>query len=318
MEGMLGRVSRLWWMSVARLALLVVCVGFATSRLGLIVHEFVGHGGATLAIGGDVTDVHLFALAGGWIRYRLPAAGGELVIAMGGIVVESVIGTALWLALRRRTPTLTTRIVRAIGAALVIHAAWYLATGTWHGYGDGTRLYRELGDARWIVAVPAGLVACAMAFLGARHVLGVLAATIGPQRRVIGAVIAFAVAGGVQVGAAMTEVRLRRDTTYASTMRPERDRIVAREMAEWEKEQARQGSRADEEARRRMQAELARKNAVFPFIYVLGALVVASIVAGARLAQRPEANLPGRLLARWAVAACASIALVIAIDALFH
>lgn len=296
----------------------MVCIGFTTSRIGLVVHEFVGHGGATLAVGGDVTDVHLFALAGGWIRYRLPAAGeGELVIAMGGIVVETVIGGALWLALSRRTQTLTVRIVRAIGAALVIHAAWYLSTGTWHGYGDGTRLYRELGDSRWIVAMPAGLVACVMAFFGARCVIGALAGTLA-ERRVIGTVLALAIAGGVQIGAAITEVRLRRDTTYTQTMRPERDRIVAREMAAWEAEQAKRGAQADAEARRRMQEELARKNAVFPFIYVLGALIVVSVIAGAWRAPRPEANLPARLITRWAVAAGASIALVIAIDALFH
>ncbi len=310
MEGMLRPVS------VGRLALFVVCVGFATSRIGLIVHEFVGHGGATLAVGGDVTDVHLFALAGGWIRYRVPAGGhADLVIAMGGIVVESVIGAALWIAFARRAPTLGTRVVRAIGCALVIHAAWYLATGTWHGYGDGTRIYRELGEARWIVAVPAGFVACAMAFLGARHVLGALAGTIEPGRRVVGTVIALAIAGGVQIGAAVAEVRLRSDPTYASTMRPERDRIVARELADWERAQ---GAKADADARTRMAADLARKNAVFPFIYVLGALVVLSTIAGAWVSPRPEATLPGALLAQWAVAAGASIALVIAIDALFH
>jgi hypothetical protein len=296
----------------------VVCVGFATSRIGLVVHEFVGHGGATLAMGGDVTDVHLFAFAGGWVRYRIPAGQGELVIAMGGIVVESVIGGALWIALARRPPTLTTRIVRGIGCALVVHATWYLATGTWHGYGDGSSVYRELGDSRWIVAMPAGLVTCAMAFAGARHVLGALANTIGPERRVVGAVIALVLAGGVQLGSAITEVRLRDDTTYISSMRPERDRIVAREMARWETEQARRGAQADAEARRRMREELARKNAVFPFIYVLGGLVVLSTIAGAWRAERPEAKLPGGLVTRWAVAAGASIALVIAIDALFH
>lgn len=303
--------------AAGRLVLLVVCIGLVTSRLGLVVHEFAGHGGAALAVGGEVTDVHLFALAGGWIRYRL-LGGDGLVVALGGIAVESVIGTALWLGLARRPPTLGTRIARAIGCALVIHAAWYLATGTWHGYGDGTLLYRELGEARWIVAVPAGLVACTMAYAGARLVIGALAATLPRERRLAVAALVFVIAGAVQLAGAVAEVRLRRDTTYAQTMTPERERIVARELAAWERDLAARGAQASAEARRRMEAELAAKAAVFPFIYVLGGLVIGAILVGAWRSPQPGGTLPARMLGRWAAAAAASIILVIAIDVLFH
>ncbi len=303
--------------AVLRLTALLVCAGLATSRLGLVVHELVGHGAATVAVGGTVTDVQLFYFAGGWIRFR--ATGGELVIAMGGIVVEAVIGAVMVLGFARRVE-LAGRIGRAIGCALIIHASWYLATGTWHGYGDGVQLHRLLGEARWLVAVPAALVACIAAYAGARIVLGPLAATIpgGRGARIAGTVVAMILAGGIQLGAALGEVALRRDTTYTTTMRPERDRVISRELAEWAEAQRRQGTTPSDEDRARMQREVARRHPTFPFAYVLGALVLISIGVGAARSQSPPGGtVSARLLAIAASIAGGSIALVIALDAAF-
>jgi len=312
---MLEEVSRSWWIAVARLAVLITCIGLATSRLGLVAHELVGHGGATLAVGGAVTDVQLFWFAGGWIRFE--ATQGDLMIALGGIVVESMVGIALWVALARRA-TLGAKIVRAVGAALVLHATWYLATGTWHGYGDGVALHRELGDAKWLVAIPAALVTLAAAYAGARGVLGALAATVPGTRgaRIAGTAIALVVAGGIQLGAALGEVQLRRDAAYASVMRPERERVVARELAQWA---AQQPQTPTDEARAAMQRDLARRHPTFPFAILLAVLTVLAVGAGAIRARTGEvAPVSAGLLGRCAVIAGGSIALVIALDALFH
>ena len=308
-------VSRAWWICVARLTVLVTCVGLATSRIGLVAHELIGHGGVTIAVGGTITDVHLFWFAGGWIRFE--AARGDLAIALGGIGIESVVGVALWLVLARRT-TLGGRIGRAIGAALVLHATWYLATGTWHGFGDGARLHQELGDAKWLVAIPAAMVTLGAAYAGARGVLGALAATVpGTARvRIAGTALALVIAGGIQLGAAVVEVQLRRDATYTQTMRPERDRLVSRELAQWAAEQQRAPS---DEERTRMEEELAAKHATFPFAIVLAILTVVAAIAGAWGARgAPDGPVDGGLLARVALLASGSIALVIAIDVLFH
>jgi len=301
--------------AVLRLIVLLVCAGLATSRIGLVFHELVGHGGATVAVGGTVTDVQLFYLAGGWIRFR--ATGGELVIAMGGIVVEVAIGLALVLGFARRDQ-LAGRIARAIGCALIIHASWYLATGTWHGYGDGVQLHRILGDAKWLIAVPAGLVTCIAGYAGAKIVLGALASTIPGSRRaqLAGLVVAVIVAGGIQAGAAVGEVMIRRDTNYKKVMRPESERVISREMAEWAEAQRRQGATPSEEERRRIEAEIASRHTTFPFAYVLAALLLVSIGAGAvRARATPAAAIAGRLLAITAAIAGGSIALVIALDA---
>lgn len=315
--------------AVLRLTALLVCVGLATSRIGLVVHELIGHGGATLAVGGTVTNVWLFTFAGGWIRFR--ATGGHLVIAMGGIAVEAVIGALLVLVFARREQ-LAGRIVRAIGCALIIHASWYLATGTWHGYGDGVQLHRLLGDSRWIVAVPAALVACAAGYAGAKIVLGSLAATVPGSRRArfAGTVVAIVLAGGIQLGAALGEVALRRDPTYATAMRPERERVISREMGQWIEAQHREGQAPSDADRARMRREVADRHATFPFAYVLGGLLLVSIGLGAAcspappgpdgrapdLLRRAGPTLSGRVIAIAAAAAGGSVALVIALDAL--
>ena len=58
---------------VLRLAGLLAAVALATTRIGLLVHELLGHGGAALVVGGDITAVRLHWYGGGWIRYDLPS-----------------------------------------------------------------------------------------------------------------------------------------------------------------------------------------------------------------------------------------------------
>jgi hypothetical protein len=311
-------VTRAWWIAVARLTALLVCIGLATTRLGLLAHELVGHGGATLAVGGTVREVHLFYFAGGWIRFS--ATDGQLVIALGGICVETAVGIGLWLGFARRS-SLGARITTAIGAALVLHASWYLATGTWHGYGDGVDLHRDLGDAKWMVAIPAAAVTLAAGYLGARTVLGALAATLpgGARARVVGTVVALIVAGGVQAAAAVGEVVIRRDAAYGSVMKPERERQIAGELARWEAEQAQRGAEPTEQQRAQLQKDLAARHRTFPFAIVLAILTALAVVTGWVRARRADDGQVARgLLVRCAALAGGSIALVIALDAAFH
>src|SRR5688572_21433628 len=73
--------------AVARLACILAGVGLATTRIGLVLHELLGHGAVAMACGGTVLDVRLFWFAGGWIRYDLPEPRSlttMLVISLGG------------------------------------------------------------------------------------------------------------------------------------------------------------------------------------------------------------------------------------------
>jgi hypothetical protein len=293
---------------VGRLAFLVTCVALATTRLGLIAHELVGHGGTAVALGARVDEVRLFWFAGGWIHYQMaePSIPVALAISMGGIAVELVVGAALWVFARG--------LVRAVGTALVIHASWYLATGAWHGYGDGALLYHEAGDVRYAIALAAGAVTCTAAFFGARGVLGALAATLPGSRRarIAGTIAALAIAGGVHAGLAAGELAYRRDTAYTSIMTSERERLVARDYARWE---ASNGSAAPE-ARQEQRTQIERAHRAFPFAWLLAAATAIAVALGAwRTRRAAYAPISQRALLVAGGLAAAAICAVIALGA---
>jgi hypothetical protein len=304
---------------VLRLTVLLAALALATSRIGLIGHELVGHGGMALACGARIVDVRLFYFAGGWIRYQLaePSLPAVLAIAMAGIGLELVVGVALWSLVRGTS--LGRRLVRGIGAALVVHATWYLATGAFHGFGDGLALYRALGSARVPVAIAAGIVTCGAAYLAARRVLGVLAATLPGSRRarVLGVLGAAVLAGGLHAGLAAGELAIRRDPTYAVTMQPQRERDIARELAAWQRQRAARGATVTEDERRAERARIENKHQAFPFVWLLAAATLVSVIAGAMRARKiDDERIAGRLLARAAAVAAGAICAVILIDAL--
>jgi hypothetical protein len=308
----------LWWLSTARLACVLAGLGLAATRLGLVAHELFGHGGTAVACGGTVTDVELFWFAGGWIKYDLPplSLAQSLAITLGGIGIELVIAFVLWLALARREG-LGPRLVRGCALAIALHAMWYLAVGTYHGFGDGALLRYAAGDGRYIISIAAGACVVALAYAGTRAVFGVLVASI-PVRRVAGVLVAALLAGGLQVGLAAAEMSTRRDSTYVAIMKPERTRRVEQELDRWDREQRARGLAPDEAARRARADALAKQHRELPFAYILGALALAAMVAGAFLA-RPSAiaTIPPRFVLMTSTAGVFSVALVIAIDAAF-
>jgi hypothetical protein len=288
---------------IARLAGCLTCIALATSRIGLVAHELVGHGGVTLAVGGQIGEVRLFWFAGGWVHSQLaePTIAKWLAIAMGGIAVELVAGAAIVAFARGR-------IVRAIGAAIALHGSWYLATGAWSGFGDGQLLYRVLGDWRYPVAIAAGSITCAAAYFGAKQAFGALAGAVS-SHRVAWTLVAIAIAAALNVALAIGEVRVRRDRAYAQVMAPERERIVARELDAW---QVAQGSAATEPAIAEHRATLEAEHKTFPFWLVLAACTALAVIAGAR--RSPLVEQATLALRGAAIAAAISIGGVIALS----
>jgi hypothetical protein len=302
---------------VLRLAVLLACVALAASRFGLIGHELVAHGGAALAFGAEIVDVEMFWFAGGWIRYVLPepSLAAYLTISMAGIALELIVGIGLAAVVRRRT--LAGVLLRGCGLALVVHATWYLATGAFHGFGDGLLLYRELGAGRVPVAIAAGIATCIAAYLAARQTVRPLLSTLSgsSRRRIGGLAVAMVLAGGLHAGLTLGELRIRRDPTYVQTMQPEATRVVARELAEWQRLQAERGLEPSDAAKRDQLTRLQREHRSFPFVYLLAAATLLSVLAGAwRSRAREPAPIDGRLLGRAVAIALFAIWLVIMID----
>jgi hypothetical protein len=298
---------------VLRLTGLLLALALATSRLGLLAHELVGHGGMAVAVGGEISEVQLFWFAGGWIRYHFatpPSIAAQLAISMAGIAVEALAGTALWLGVRG--DGLGRRLVRGVGTALVVHASWYLATGAWQGFGDGQLLHQVLGSARYPVAIAAGVFTCTGGFLGASSLVGPLRAT---STSLLGLVAATVLAGGIHATLAVGEIHVRRDATYATIMQPAHERQVDHDLARWAAYEATHGGEVTSAQSERERARLERVHRTFPFAWLLGACAVIAMLAGAsRSLQRPQpgTTLPTALLVRAGATAAIAIATVIA------
>lgn len=220
---------------LARLTVLVLAIGLVVSRLGLIVHELVGHGLVALLVGRDVTGWNLHVFGGGWVGFATVRGTGfsSYLVTMGGIVVELLAAAALAWAARGRTGV-AALAVRASAWALALHALWYLAAGTFHGFGDGWLLHRQLGAARLAVVIPAAALAVAGAAIAGRRLAGELRAhapASTPRRQL--AVVAGAIALGLGAHAALTgaELALTTDRTYQGVMRTAADRAIERELA---------------------------------------------------------------------------------------
>ncbi len=293
----------------ARLALLLAAVTLATSRAGLVLHELGGHGGAAIACGGHVTAIRLFWFAGGWIRYDVPGitSASQLAISLAGIGAELLVGAALWLAFRGST--LGPRLARTVGAALLVHALTYFATGTWHGFGDGHAVHAALGAARYPVAVIAGALACGAAWWGARYLFATLAAAV-PERRLAGVLTAITLAAVANGALVVADLRLHRDATYAEIMQPERDRIVARELAAW----AAAHPDSAPTARAAQARTLAAAHDELPFRAILAIALLVAVLLGAARSPRIEPTLVGsRLLVLACAIAVIALATVIAL-----
>ena len=300
-------------------------VALATTRVGLVVHELGGHGGAATALGAEVDDVRLFWFAGGWIHYgrgtawTLPAS---VTVQLAGIAIQLVLGTILVAVGSRRDGWLRIALIGA-GAGWLVHGAAYLAIGSWHGYGDGLLVHRALGDAKAAVAIPAGALAVAVAFLAARALAGPLAASVPARRRahrLAAVAIAVATAGGIHAGLARAELAIRADPTYGAIMRHERDRAIDRELAAWLAAQRAHGP-VDPQALAAERDALERAHRTFPFGPILIVAIAAAGVAGAVVrraaAPRPVRALTVRTLSVAAIAAALALALVVAAAAAF-
>src|SRR5688572_18166469 len=128
-----GRTSLVW------LSILLALIALITSRVTLVVHEFIAHGGAVVALGSTVDDFRLFLFGGGWVSFhRSPAysVGESLAISVAGIALELVVGGALIaIAARLRRGSPARALAIAFGSIDIVHALYYLAAGTHHGFG---------------------------------------------------------------------------------------------------------------------------------------------------------------------------------------
>lgn len=300
--------------AVLRLAAWCLALSLVVSRAGLVGHELLGHGGAALAVGGTVTDLHLYTFAGGWIEYggvRAWSPTALAVVSLAGVAIE-LFAAAVLLGFGRRRVALV-----AAGGALAVHALAYLAIGAADGLGDGAWLHQRLGDGRAAVALPATALAMLAAALLGRHLGAALLATLpprgrGPRLALLAA--ALALAGAAHAALVIGELRLRPDPTYTRVMATARERAIDRDLAAWRAAAAARGEldAAHERVAQRQIAERHQARRWGPIIAVAIAVVAALGLAGARTER--HAPLPRTTVRRITIAAAIAVAMTVAID----
>ncbi len=300
--------------ALLRLVALLVCVDLAAHQLGTLVHELLGHGGATILNGGHIDAVHLFWAGGGFVSSTADGTViSDVFIALGGVLAQLAAGLLIWFT--ARGPSFGAQLLR-IGAALQwIGPARYFAAGIWEGYGDGRNFTRYGGDERLVFAIVVALAGCIVAFFTARVLAGVIAATLpgGSIARFAGTVAAVIITVATTRGLSALESRIRSDVTYVEVMTPERDRLIAKELAAWEV----QRPHAIDAERAAEANVVAEAHETFPFGIVHGLAVIAALCAGGVLSRRrPYAPIESRILGRAALVTLSSSIAIIVISQL--
>lgn len=303
--------------AVARLTLLFSLIGLLASRIGLLVHEFIGHGGAAFALGGSVPAWRLFLFGGGWIQYeRNPwySSFEQHSIALAGVALQSLVAALIWYRSRER-PGLAASMARLIAMLLWAHACVYLALGVHYGFGDGRLLHESLSSTERAVLIV--LVVGALVYLSYALTRGalLLAASLGKSVgaiRAASAALAVTLAAGAHFGLYYAESRvIDPDETYASIMQQEIDRKLALHMAELQRLRLAQGVEWNvQEVAAEKQAFVSRHEPfpLRPLVYLLCALVA---VAAAFRHARTQARLPAPWNRGTAIAATLSLALLL-------
>jgi len=317
----------------SRLTAAFFLIGLATSRLSLVLHELVGHGGAAVLMGGRLVDYRLFLFGGGWVRTESSGpqrdAAFAIAVSMAGIALEiAAAAAALAIAARlrrRRAAPLAQLALVGFATADLLHAGFYFAVGTYHGFGDGRALHAALGAARAWLVWPSAIGVAFAAFLLARRLTRLTFGWVAARSRagralaLISATLVAALAHGALT---WSERRMTGDAIYSRIMQPEGERRLEREVARRAAEARRQGGALGEDELAALRSELERRERRLPLGAILaGALVLAcgfgvwrGLASSSGDDEREARAPPWRALARLAAAAGAALALVAALE----
>lgn len=167
----------------------LVLVGFVVARfLSVAIHEVLGHGLFTLAMGGSFYGVYIspgsgFALV--FIPFAAPPAAGALV-ALAGILIEFVLGVGVYLAYPRIHTFLGRLFALLFLQVLFVYSFLYLALGALDATaGDSAHAVVFLGAPHltWAFAAGGLIWGSALAFVISREAIALVApeATVRAQ-----------------------------------------------------------------------------------------------------------------------------------------
>ncbi len=129
---------------------------FLTTRFGTLIHEILGHGLASILMGGNLTGVSIHLFTAGSCSYQLldPGLPQEVVVELAGIALNLVSGVICLTLLERLKLSWEITIILCVFAMVSIGSQLtYLVMGAYYGYGDPLIFEELLGSMNWLVWV---------------------------------------------------------------------------------------------------------------------------------------------------------------------
>jgi hypothetical protein len=129
---------------------------FLTTRVATLIHEVLGHGLASVLMGGYLTgiSINLFTTGSAGYGFINPGLTQRAVAALAGIAANLVSGVICLMVLRRARLQWEVTIMLCVFAMVSIGSQLtYVVMGTYYGHGDPSIFAELLGSMSWIVWV---------------------------------------------------------------------------------------------------------------------------------------------------------------------
>ncbi len=141
-------------MKILQITVFLYLIIFLTTRVATAIHEVLGHGLASVLMGGVLTGVSINLFTTGSASYELVGSGllPRVFTELAGIAVNLVTGVGCLIVLAKMRLKWEVRIVLCVFAMASIGSQLiYLVMGTYYGQGDPLVFGELFGTLKWLV-----------------------------------------------------------------------------------------------------------------------------------------------------------------------
>jgi hypothetical protein len=227
-------MTRMTGKTWSRAVLLFFAWGFVMHATGLLLHEFGGHGLASLVFGCGIDGYKLTFFGHGQVHYAPCTRWTQttiLVADWSGLALTTAAGAAAAVLLRRATHPMTRLLLALLAFFFLLGQLGYATAGGFHDLYDPGRTAKRLGalGLHWIAWVPPLLAYSVAAFTLAQSAVDAFREHFGSRSRIhalVQMVLTLGIGGALYFAAYRIEWRWRTDLAMRGVA-VEAERIAA-------------------------------------------------------------------------------------------
>lgn len=257
---------------------------FFSTRVGILAHEYLGHGMVAWLLGGEIIASRIFFFHGGWVLYEGVPQHLNWIVLYSGSGASCLLALVLiWVS--RSTRGWSHGILMVVGCGSFFQNAIYFFRGLHFGYGDGYILFRQLGETKDWLTLGTLPVLGYLAWRWTPQLFGVASCYVpSPSKKMLFwplalmfplASLSFAILGEA-------EIRLR-DPSFYSGMRPLEERVVDQTLEELDDERRNKGEAPlSEEERTAVRDSVGDEHGELPYDFLAGLCLVIGCLWGVK------------------------------------